>query len=150
MFMLLYLFNIKSGCDFFNYLQRVFFRNSKVQVEMRPMTRHTSLVTFMELNLILWTNYMVLLFCYDDNFIGDRHPITALVAFGCLVGSLFMFRRLINISQWGYALRFSIATVVVFWTFVEVMGRWNAFHEIWVEPMTYQSEMITISLHLSC
>ena len=29
MFMLLYLFNIKSGCDFFNYLQRVFFRNSK-------------------------------------------------------------------------------------------------------------------------
>ena len=75
MFMLLYLFNIKSGCDFFNYLQRVFFRNSKVQVEMRPMTRHTSLVTF-----------------------------------------------------------------------VEVMGRWNAFHEIWVEPMTYQSEMITIFL----
>lgn len=146
MFMLLYLFNIKNGCDFFNYLQRVFFRNSKVQVEMRPMTRHTSLVTFMELNLILWTNYMVLLFCYDDNFIGDRHPITALVAFGCLVGSLFMFRRLINISQWGYALRFSIATVVVFWTFVEVMGRWNAFHEIWVEPMTYQSEMITIFL----
>ena len=146
MFMLLYLFNIKSGCDFFNYLQRVFFPNSKVQVEMRPMTRHTSLVTFMELNLILWTNYMVLLFCYDDNFIGDRHPITALVAFGCLVGSLFMFRRLINISQWGYALRFSIATVVVFWTFVEVMGRWNAFHEIWVEPMTYQSEMITIFL----
>ena len=62
------------------------------------------------------------------------------------VGSLFMFRRLINISQWGYALRFSIATVVVFWTFVEVMGRWNAFHEIWVEPMTYQSEMITIFL----
>lgn len=140
------LIQYKKRMRFFNYLQRVFFRNSKVQVEMRPMTRHTSLVTFMELNLILWTNYMVLLFCYDDNFIGDRHPITALVAFGCLVGSLFMFRRLINISQWGYALRFSIATVVVFWTFVEVMGRWNAFHEIWVEPMTYQSEMITIFL----
>lgn len=99
---------------------------------------------FHELNLILWTNYMVLLFCYDDNFIGNRHPITTLVAFGCLAGSLFMFRRLINISQWGYALRFSIATVVVFWTFVEVMGRWNIFHEIWVEPMAYQSEMITI------
>ena len=131
---------------FFQLSATGIFRNSKVQVEMRPMTRHTSLVTFMELNLILWTNYMVLLFCYDDNFIGDRHPITALVAFGCLVGSLFMFRRLINISQWGYALRFSIATVVVFWTFVEVMGRWNAFHEIWVEPMTYQSEMITIFL----
>lgn len=144
MFMLLYLFNVKSGCNFFNYLQRVFFRNGKVRVKMRPMTRHTSLVTFMELNLILWTNYLVLLFCYDDNFIGDRHPITSLVAFGCLVGSLFMFRKLINISQWGYALRYSIATVVVFWTFIEVMGRWNVFHEIWVEPMVYKTEMITM------
>lgn len=105
MFMLLYLFNIKADA-IFQLSATGIFRNSKVQVEMRPMTRHTSLVTFMELNLILWTNYMVLLFCYDDNFIGDRHPITALVAFGCLVGSLFMFRRLINISQWGYALRF--------------------------------------------
>ena len=27
-------------------------------------------------------------------------------------------------------MRFSIATVVVFWTFVEVLGRWNIFHEI--------------------
>lgn len=40
-----------------------------------------------ELNLILWSNYMVLLFCYDDNFIGDRYPITALAVFGCLTGS---------------------------------------------------------------
>ncbi|MDR1338491.1 MAG: hypothetical protein LBK58_00270 [Prevotellaceae bacterium] len=31
----------------------------------------------MELNLVLWTSYLLLLFCYDDNFIGDRHPATA-------------------------------------------------------------------------
>ena len=24
----------------------------------------------MELNLIMWTSYLVLLFCYDENFIG--------------------------------------------------------------------------------
>lgn len=118
--------------------------NSKVRVEMRPMTRHALLVTFMELTLILWTNYMVLLFCYDDHIIGDRHPITALVAFGCLIGSLFMFRRLVHISQWSYAIRFAIATVVVFRTFVEVMERWNAFREIWMQPMAYKSEMITL------
>ncbi|WP_455674132.1 hypothetical protein [Phocaeicola sp.] len=144
MFMLLYLFNIRSGCNFFNYLQRVFFRNSQVRVKMRPMTRHTSLVTFMELNLILWTNYLVLLFCYDDNFIGDHHPVTTLVAIGCLVGSVYMFKRLINIGQWGYSIRFAIATVIVFWTFVEVMGRLNILTEIWVEPMNYITEMVTI------
>lgn len=55
-----------------------------------------------------------------------------------------MFRRLVHISQWGYAIRFAIATIVVFWTFVEVMGRWNAFREIWMQPMAYKSEMITL------
>jgi hypothetical protein len=98
----------------------------------------------MELNLILWTSYLLLMFCYDDNFIGDRHPVTALVAFGCLVASLFMFRRLLKIGQWGYAIRYAIPTVIVFWTFVEVLGRWNLFREIWVEPMQYKTEMITI------
>lgn len=146
MFMLIYLFSIKSGCDFFTYLQKVFFRKSSTAIVVRPMTRHTSIVTFMELNLILWTNYLVLLFCYDDNFIGDHHPITAIVALGCLVGSFFMFKRLLKISQWGYSIRFSIATVIVFWTFVEVMGRWNLFHEIWVEPMAHKTEMIIILL----
>ena len=144
MFMLIYLFTVKSGCDFFTYLQKVFFRKSTTQIVVRPMTRHTSIVTFMELNLILWTSYLVLLFCYDENFLGEHSPITMLIAFGCLVGSLFMFKRLLKISQWGYSIRFSIATVIVFWTFIEVMGRWDMFHEIWVEPMAYKTEMITL------
>lgn len=144
MFMVLYLFNVRTSCNFFNYLQKVFFRGNKIRVEMRPMTRHTSLVTFMELNLILWTSYMVLLFCYDDNFLGDRHPVTALTAFGCLIGSGYMFWKLIQVSQWGYAIRYSIATVVVFWTFVEVMGRWNILNEIWVNPMAYKVQMFAL------
>ncbi|WP_342990136.1 MULTISPECIES: hypothetical protein [Bacteroides] len=146
MFMLIYIFSIKSGCDFFTYLQKVFFRKSTTTIVVRPMTRHTSIVTFMELNLIMWTSYLVLLFCYDENFVGEHSPVTAIVAFGCLAGSFFMFKRLLKITQWGYAMRFSIATVVVFWTFVEVLGRWNIFHEIWVEPMAYTTEMITILL----
>jgi hypothetical protein len=142
MFMLLYIFCIKSGCNFFNYLQKVFFRKSSVRVKIYPMIRHTAIVTFMELNLILWTNYLLLLFCYDDHFIGDRSPVTAIVAFGCLAGSVFMFKRLLKISRWGYAIRYSIATVVVFWTFIEVLGRWDFFSEIWVKPMEYKTEMI--------
>ena len=144
MFMLLYIFSIKSGCNFFAYLQKFFFRNSSVKIKIRPITHHTSIVTFMELNLILWTCYLLLLFCYDDNFIGEHSPATAVLAFGCLVASFFMFRRLLKISQWGYAIRYSIATVVVFWNFVEILGRWNFFCEIWGEPLVYKNEMITM------
>jgi hypothetical protein len=148
MFMLFYLFSVKTGCNFFNFLQRILFRRNALPVKPQPMMRHVAIVTFMELNLILWTSYLVLLFCYDDNFIGDRHPVTTLVAFGSLVGSAFMFRRLLRIGQWGYAIRFAIPVVIVFWTFVEILGRWNLFREIWVEPMKYKMEMITVLVAL--
>ena len=144
MFMLLYLFSVRTGCNFFNYLQRVFFRQSTVRVELKPLARHTALITFMELNLILWTSYLVLLFCYDDHFLGDRHPVTTLVAFGALASSFYMFGRLIRISSWGYAIRYAIPTVIVFWTFVEVIMRWQILHEIWVHPLEYRNEMLII------
>jgi hypothetical protein len=146
MFMLLYTFSIKSGCDFFRWLQQLFFRKSREVIQIRPITHHISIVTFMELNMILWTSYLVLLFCYDNNFIGDQSIITLLVAFGCLIGSFFMMRKLLRITQWGYAIRYSIATVVIFWTFVEVMGRRNFFNEIWIHPLIYKKEMIALSV----
>lgn len=148
MFLLLYLFSIKSGCRMFLYLQKIFFRKSKVRFEIKPITRHTAIITFMELNLILWTSYLVLLFSYDDHFLGDRHPITTLIACICLVGSIYMFIKLIKIHQWGYAIRYAIATVIVFWTFVEVLGRRDVFKEIWVHPLDYKYEMIAILVSL--
>ena len=38
----------------------------------------------------------------------------------------------------------SIATVIVFWTPVEIMGRNNLFQEIWVAPLEHVSEMLLI------
>ena len=141
MFLLIYLFNIKTGCNFFNYLQKIFFRNSKTRIEPKPMARHVALITFMELNLMMWASYLLLLFCYDDHFLGDRHPVTTAVAATCLAGSVYMFTRLIRRSVWGQAIRYAIATVIVFWTFVEVLGRRDVFKEIWVHPLEYATEM---------
>ena len=38
----------------------------------------------------------------------------------------------------------AIATVIVFWTPVEIMGRMNLFQEIWIAPMQHKTEMIII------
>jgi hypothetical protein len=78
--------------------------------------------------------------------LGDRHPVTALVALGCLVASFFMMRHLIQIKTWGYSIRYAIATVVVFWTAVEVFGRWNLFRQIWLYPVKYRVAMLVILL----
>lgn len=144
MIMTLYLFCTKTGCCFINWCQRHLFRSHEKEIIARPMTRHTSIVTFMELNVMMWTTYIVLMFCYDPNFIGDHSPVTALVGFGCLVGSVFMFRKELRLASWGANIRMAIATVIIFWCPVEIMARLQFFKEIWIEPEKYMGQMIAI------
>lgn len=144
MVMALYIFSTKNGCNFINWWQRMILRSHKNEIAARPMTHHTSIVTFMELNMILWASYLLLMFCYDKNFLGDRHPITSIVAAGCLLGSIFIFKKQLKLSSWGANIRMAIATVIVFWVPVEVLGRLNFFHEFWVEPEKYATQIVSI------
>lgn len=146
MFLLLYVFSARSGCNFFNWIQKKLLRGRRDIIVVRPMTRHTSIVTFMELNLMMWFSYVLLMFCYDTNFLGDTHPVTLIIAFGCLVGSMFIFLRQLRISSWGANIRMSIATVLTFWTFVEVMGHIGILKEIWIEPLQHLPVMITLAV----
>lgn len=144
MVMTLYIFSTRNGCNFINWWQKILFRGRKPEIAARPMTRHASIVTFMELMMILWASYLLLMFCYDKNFIGDTHPITSIVAVACFIGSIFIFKRQLKLSSWGANIRMSIASVITFWTPVEVLGRLDFFHEIWVEPQKYAIQMWTI------
>jgi hypothetical protein len=104
------------------------------------------MTTLMELVALLWTFYLVLLFVYDSNFFGDKHIVTKIVAFGSLFWSLYLFIKLMRISKMGYAIRYAIPTVIVFWNFIEILGRWDIFKEIWVEPTKYWFEMLIATL----
>lgn len=144
MVMTMYVFSTKNGCDLITWIQKVCFRSKRKVVVVQPMTRHTSIVTFMELNMMLWGLYLLLMFCYDKRFLGDHHPVTYLVGLVCLIGSLLMLRRQLRIASWGANIRMAIATVIVFWTPVEILGRINFFKEFWVEPEKYRLQMIAI------
>ena len=96
--------------------------------------------------MMLWGLYLLLMFCYDKNFLGDHHPVTFLVGLGCLIGAIFMFRKQLHISGWGANIRMAIATVIIFWTPVEILGRINFFNEFWVEPEKYALPMSLILL----
>ena len=137
MVMTMYIFSTRNGCDFITWIQEKLFGKHKNQIVVQPMTHHTSIITFMELNMILWAFYLLLMFCYDKNFLGDHHPVTYLIGIGCFIGSLFMFRRQLHIAAWGANIRMAVATVIVFWTPVEILGRINFFKEFWVHPQEY-------------
>lgn len=144
MVMIMYIFSTRNGCNFINWCQRQLFRGRKSEICARPMTRHASIVTFMEFIMIMWASYLLLMFCYDPVFLGDSHPVTILVGAGCFIGACFMFPRQLRIPSWGANIRMSIATVVVLWTPVEIMGRNNLFKEIWVAPLEHKTEMALI------
>lgn len=145
MVMMLYLFCTANGCNFLNWWQRLFFGKHKKEIASRPMTRHTSIVAFMEVITMLWTCYLLLMFCYDERFIGDHHPVTLLVGMGGLIGSLFMFAKLLRYSSWGLSLRFGFATVIIFWIAVEVFDRIHVLEAIWNNPQENLQQILLIT-----
>ena len=144
MMMVLYTFCVRNGCNFICWIQEHIFGSKRTEIVARPMTRHTSIVVFMEWQMMMWGCYLLCMFMYDETFLGDHHPLTIGIAIGCLVGSVFMFRRQLKMNAWGPNLRMALATVIVFWTFVEVFIRMGLMKEIWVEPETHQTEMWSI------
>ncbi len=140
--MIYYFFGTKTGCTFFNWFQdRVKKLNNRPVKHIKPVVHSPAIITFMELNMILWTFYLLLLFVYDNHFMGDQSIMAHITAYGCLLISLYLFTKLIKKRDMSYAIRYAIPTVIIFWTFVEIMGRWNILKEIWVEPFSHPTEM---------
>ncbi len=144
MFIVLYLFGSRTGCHALNWLQKVFFGKKMQEIVPRAMSRHTAITTFMELNIMMWTMYLLLMFVYDPAFLGESHPVTIAIAIGCLVGSIFMFRYELGLHGWGPNIRMAISTVVIFWTTVEVFARNGLLTEFWIDPMNHVAEMVSI------
>lgn len=135
---LVFLFSY-TRCPFFAWIQK----RSSVNCPAPPTSaphRPLALIAFLEMIMLIWTFYLVLLLCYDEQIAGDRHPATWVVAFGSLAWSVHLFGKLLRIKAFDHAVRYAVPTVVIFWNFVEVMGRWGLFKEIWVHPLEHWPE----------
>ena len=124
----------QSSCTFFQWFQKL---GKMEMTKVKSQEKFWAGITFIETIIILWTFYIVLLLVYDKDIAGERHPLTYIVAFGSLFWSAFLFLKLIKIKKFDYAIRYAIPTVIIFWNFVEVTGRWDMFKEIWVHPFEH-------------
>lgn len=141
--LLYYLFGIKTGCTFFSWIQRNLGLIKNDKLNLRP-NRNIAIITFMELVVLLWTFYVLLLLVYDNTILGETHWAAKLVALTTLFWSIYLFIKLVKKEQFAYAIRYAIPTVVIFWTFVEMLSRWGIMTEIWVEPSKYWLEMLVV------
>lgn len=136
---------IKTRCQFFNWFQRHMGYQSDVgTASFKPH----AVITFFETVMIIWTFYLVLLLVYDEDIAGQHHLMTYIVAFGSLFWSIYLFMNLVRIKTFDYAIKYAIPTVVIFWNFIEVLGRWDLFKEIWVHPFEHWLENTVILLML--
>lgn len=145
--MVLYLFNSRTGCNFIVWIQKHVIRSRKtpdaiINGNIRPT--NPSLSVFMEWNVMMWGVYLLLMFCYDPVFLGQSHPVTLLIGAIALVSTFLMIKKQLLIRQWGRNIRFALATVIVFWTFVEICGRNGLFNEVWTDPVNHITEMAII------
>jgi len=145
MTILMFFASSKTRCQFFIWLQKVFGIHISTKA-LEPQSKLVAVTTFIETTMLLWTFYIVLLLVYDDQIAGEDHPLTYLVAFGSLAWSVYLFLRLLRIQKLDYAIRYAVPTVIIFWNFVEVMGRWDLLDEIWVKPIEHALEVSIIAL----
>jgi len=138
-----FLFNDKTRCTFFNWIQQKLGLSAYLPKKANN-NKPYAMITFIELIMIVWVFYILLLLVYDDQIFGDRHPVAYITAFGSLFWSLYLMVKLVKIKKFGYAIRYAIPTVVIFWNFVEIVGRWNFFKEFWIHPLEYKFELLLI------
>ncbi|MFT3884661.1 MAG: hypothetical protein QM724_04300 [Flavobacteriales bacterium] len=82
--LMLYIF-APTRCPFFRWIQKRIglLRKTISSAPQRPL----AMIAFMEMVILMWTFYLVLLIVYDEQIAGDRHPTTWIVAFGSWPGA---------------------------------------------------------------
>lgn len=136
---MLYFLFTQTKCQFFVWFQKFFRMEGYIKINAN-VVKPVAMTAFIETIMIIWLFYIVLLLLYDKSLIGEQHPLTYVAAFGSFAWSLYLFSNLLTIKKFDYAIRYAVPTVVIFWNFVEIMGRWNLLKEIWIYPFEHWVE----------
>ncbi|MFW2403485.1 MAG: hypothetical protein ACN4GT_01880 [Gammaproteobacteria bacterium] len=139
-----FLLNKETKCNFFIFFQRhLKLRTGKPS---RGYKRNFAAITALETIYVIWFFYLFLLFLYDENILGDRHPATYVIFFLNVIWAAYLFQRLMKFWKVTTAIRYGIPTAIVAWNCVEIAGRWHLFTEFWERPQDFALEMTMITV----
>ena len=124
--------NRETKCNMFVWMQRNL--GMRTGRPSRGYERNFAYITALETMLVTWVCYLVLLFIYDENILGDRHPVTYGIFFLNTIWAFYLLSRLVQMWKVTTAIRYSIPTAIIAYSSYEIAGRWNLFTDIWVHP----------------
>ena len=136
--------NKETKCNFFLWFQR----NAGLRTgKPNPSNeRNFAAITALETIYVVWFFYLMLLFMYDENILGEHHPVTYAIFVGNVFWSVFLFLRLIKFWRVTTAIRYGIPTAIICWNTIEIAGRWHLLNEFWEKPSEYGLEMTVIAV----
>ena len=134
-----FVLNKESKCNMFVWMQRKLkLRTGKPS---RGYQRSFAAITCLETIYVIWFFYVVLLFLYDENLLGDHHPVTYGFFFLNTVWAIYLFQRLVRFWKVTTAIRYGIPTGIIAWNSIELTGRWHLFTEFWEKPEEFGLQM---------
>jgi len=134
-----FVLNKETKCNFFHWFQRRL--HLSTGKPNRHHERNFAAITCLETIYVIWFCYLALLFVYDENILGDRHPVTYGLLFANTVWAVYLIQRLMHFWKVTTAIRYGIPTAIIAWNSVEIIGRWNLFTSFWEKPAEYGFEM---------
>ena len=129
--MLPLMLNRETKCNLFVWIQR----NLKLRTgkPSRGYERNFAYITCLETIFVTWFCYLALLFIYDENILGDRHPVTYAIFFLNTIWALYLLSRLLQMWKVTTAIRYAIPTAIIAYSSYEIFGRWGTV-DIFVHP----------------
>jgi len=139
-----FLLNKETKCNFFLWFQRNLGLGTGKPTPGYP--RNFAAITALETIYVIWFFYLLLLFMYDENILGDRHPVTYGIFFFNVIWAVYLFQRLMKFWKVTTAIRYGIPTAIIAWNAVEIAGRWHLFTEFWERPQEFWLEMSLVTV----
>lgn len=137
-----FFFNRETRCNAFRWLHR----NLHLQIGKPTLgyQRNVSTIVAMETIYVIWFFYVFLLVIYDKRILGDDHPAMYGILFVFVVWSVYLLNRLRKFTRVTSAFRYGIPTAIIAYNVAEILGRWNMYADIWIEPEKYTGQLIAI------
>ncbi len=137
-----FFFNRETRCNAFRWLHR----NLHLQIGKPTLgyQRNVSTIVAMETIYVIWFFYVFLLVIYDKRILGDDHPAMYGILFFFVVWSVYLLNRLRKFTRVTSAFRYGIPTAIIAYNVAEILGRWDMYADIWIEPEKYTGQLIAI------
>lgn len=134
----------ETKCNMFVWFQRhLRLRTGKPS---RGYERNFAYITCLETICVIWACYLALLFVYDENILGDRHPVTYAIFVANSIWAVYLLSRLVQMWKVTTAIRYGIPTAIIGYNSYEISGRWNIYTDVWVHPEKFGLELSLVAV----